>query len=181
MFRLQKKFSNREPPPNKRKIFDTRFGLIHVQTGKKKFRIGTPPPPIKGKIFWHQIWLDTCSDWKKKNSNKDPPSSPSKGKILTPDLAWYMFRLEKKKFRTGTPPPSPGIASTCYGYAAGGVPLAFTQEDFLVPMLMLYVYFPNVCTAGHLWFLAISTWDSNETLLSYKHSTCYEYLIFQAF
>ena len=29
-------------------------------------------------------------------------------------------------------PPPPGIASTCYGYAAGGVPLAFTQEDFLV-------------------------------------------------
>ena len=34
----------------------------------------------------------------------------------------------------GTPCPGtpPGIASTCYGYAAGGVPLAFTQEDFLV-------------------------------------------------
>ena len=30
------------------------------------------------------------------------------------------------------PPPPPRIASTCYGYAAGGVPLAFTQEDFLV-------------------------------------------------
>ena len=28
--------------------------------------------------------------------------------------------------------PPPGIASTCYGYAAGGVPLTFTQEDFLV-------------------------------------------------
>ena len=28
--------------------------------------------------------------------------------------------------------PPPGIASTCYGYAVGGVPLAFTQEDFLV-------------------------------------------------
>ena len=25
------------PPPLKGKIFDTRFGLIHVQTGKKKF------------------------------------------------------------------------------------------------------------------------------------------------
>ena len=30
----------------------------------------------------------------------------------------------------GSPPP--GIASTCYGYAAGGMPLAFMQEDFLV-------------------------------------------------
>ena len=26
----------------------------------------------------------------------------------------------------------PGIARTCYGHAAGGMPLAFTQEDFLV-------------------------------------------------
>ena len=32
----------------------------------------------------------------------------------------------------GTRSTPPGIASTCYGYAAGGVPLAFTQEDFLV-------------------------------------------------
>ena len=29
-------------------------------------------------------------------------------------------------------PPPPGIASTCYCYAAGGMPLAFKQEDFLV-------------------------------------------------
>ena len=28
--------------------------------------------------------------------------------------------------------PPPGIASTCYYYAAGGMPVAFTQEDFLV-------------------------------------------------
>ena len=43
-----------------------------------------------------------------------------------------MFRLGKKNFRRGNPPPSPGIARTCYGYAAGGTPLTFTQEDFLV-------------------------------------------------
>ena len=54
----------------KGKIFDTRFGLIHVQTGEKNFCQGTPPPPA--------------------------------------------------------------IARNCYGYAAGGMPLAFTQEDFLV-------------------------------------------------
>ena len=35
--------------PVKGKIFDTRFGLIHVQTGKKIFTEG--PPPSKGKIF----------------------------------------------------------------------------------------------------------------------------------
>ena len=35
-------------------FFDTRFGLIHVQTGKKKILWGylpPPPPPVKGKIF----------------------------------------------------------------------------------------------------------------------------------
>ena len=41
-----------------------------------------------------------------------------------------MFRLGKKIFVEGPPPP--GIARTCYGYAAGGMPLAFMQEDFLV-------------------------------------------------
>ena len=30
-------------PPSKGKNFDTRFGLIHVQTGKKKFTEGPPP------------------------------------------------------------------------------------------------------------------------------------------
>ena len=53
----------------KGKIFDTRFGLIHVQTGEKIF--------VKG-------------------------------------------------------PPPPGIARNCYGYMVGSMPLAFTQEDFLV-------------------------------------------------
>ena len=32
--------------------------------------------------------------------------------------------------------PPPGIASTFYGYAAGGMPLAFTQEDFLVALII---------------------------------------------
>ena len=44
-----------------------------------------------------------------------------------------MFRLGKKIFVEGPPPP--GIARNCYGYAAGGMPLAFTQEDFLVPKI----------------------------------------------
>ena len=73
--------------PVEGKNFDTRFGLIHVQTGKKKFlsRGDPPPPPSKGKNFWHQIWLDTCSDWEKKFLSRDPH------------------------------PPTPGIARTCYG------------------------------------------------------------------
>ena len=58
------------PVSVKGKFFDTRYGLIHVQTGKFLFCQG-PPPPKK-------------------------------------------------------------IARNCYGYAAGGMPLAFTQEDFLV-------------------------------------------------
>ena len=37
------------PVSVKGKIFDTRFGLIHVQTGKKIFVEG--PPPSKGKNF----------------------------------------------------------------------------------------------------------------------------------
>ena len=43
-----------------------------------------------------------------------------------------MFRLEKKIFVKGPPLPPPAIARSCYVYAAGGMPLAFTQEDFLV-------------------------------------------------
>ena len=34
--------------------------------------------------------------------------------------------------RGGTHSTPPGIASTCYGYVAGSMPLAFMQEDFLV-------------------------------------------------
>ena len=41
-----------------------------------------------------------------------------------------MFRLGKKILSRDPPPPR--IARNCYGYAAGGMPLAFTQEDFLV-------------------------------------------------
>ena len=47
------------PVSVKGKLFDTRFGLIYVQTGKK-ILLRDPPPLSKGKIFGHQIWLDTC-------------------------------------------------------------------------------------------------------------------------
>ena len=59
------------------------------------------PSLSKGKNFWHQIWLDTCSDWKKKFWRGTPPV---KGKFLTPDLAWYMFRLGKKILSRDPPP-----------------------------------------------------------------------------
>ena len=88
------------------------------------------PSLSKGKNFWHQIWLDTRSDWKK-NFFVEGPTPPSKGKIF-----WHQIWLDtcsdwKKKFLSRDPPP-PGIARNCYGHAAGGMPLAFTQEDFLV-------------------------------------------------
>ena len=44
-------FGGGYPVSVKGKIFDTRFGLIHVQTGKKFFVEGPPPPPVKGTIF----------------------------------------------------------------------------------------------------------------------------------
>ena len=42
-----------------------------------------------------------------------------------------MFRLGKNFLVVGLP-LLPGIARNCYGHAAVGMPLAFTQEDFLV-------------------------------------------------
>ena len=73
------------PLPVKGKNFDTRFSLIHVQTGKKILCQGIPPLlPSKGKNFWHQIWLDTCSDWGKKILSRDPPPFPGNSK----DLLW---------------------------------------------------------------------------------------------
>ena len=93
------------PVSVKGKIFDTRFGLIHVQTGKKNFLLRDPPPPTgKGEtiltpdLAWYMFRLE------KKFFVKGPPPTV-KGKILTPDLAWYMFRLEKNFFVEGTPPP----------------------------------------------------------------------------
>ena len=38
------------------------------------------PSLSKGKNFWHQIWLDTCSDWEEKFLSRDSPLS--KGKIF---------------------------------------------------------------------------------------------------
>ena len=56
---LKKKFPQRTPlslspppPPVKGKIFDTRFGLIHVQTGKKFFAKN-----LFSKIFFCKIFL----------------------------------------------------------------------------------------------------------------------------
>ena len=89
------------PVSVKGKFFDTRFGLIHVQTGETNFLSRDLPPPVKGKIFDTRFGL-------------------------------IHVQTREKIFCQGTPSPPPGIARTCYGYAAGGMPLAFTQKDFLV-------------------------------------------------
>ena len=66
------------PPLVKGKFFDTRFGLIHVQTGKKIFVEGPPTPPqVRGKIFDTRFGLIHVQTGKN-FLLRDPP--PSKGK-----------------------------------------------------------------------------------------------------
>ena len=141
MFRPEKKIfvEGPHPPPVKGKIFDTRFGLIHVQTGKKNFHRGIPtslpvhrgiPPslPVKGKIFDTRFGLIHVQTGEKFFCRGTPPSV--KGKFFDTRFGLIHVQTGKKIFVEGPPPP--GIARTCYGYAAGGMPLAFTQEDCLV-------------------------------------------------
>ena len=124
-----KKFLSRTPPV-KGKIFDTRFGLIHVQTGEKNFCRGTlPPPTVKGKIFDTRFGLIHVQTGEKFFC---PGTPPVKGKIFDTRFGLIHVQTGKKKCCRGTFPPPTTIARTCYGYAAGGMPLAFTQEDFLV-------------------------------------------------
>ena len=91
------------PVSVKGKIFDTRLGLIHVQTGKK-FLSRDPPPSSKGKNCWHQIWLDTCSDWEKIFLSRDPPP-PSKGKNFKHQIWLDTCSDWGKKFLSRDPPP----------------------------------------------------------------------------
>ena len=60
-------------PHSKGKNYWHQIWLDTCSDWKKKFCRGTSPPPRKGENFWHQIWLDTCSDWEKKFSQRDPP------------------------------------------------------------------------------------------------------------
>ena len=51
---------------------------------------------------------------------------------------------------TPPPPQNTRIASTCYGYPDGRMPLAFTQEDFLVLHIfskMVYSFRSRICQA----------------------------------
>ena len=65
------------PVSVKGKIFDTRFGLIHVQTGKKIFCRGTPPP-VKGKIFDTRFGLIHVQTGKKNFVEGPPPRNSKK-------------------------------------------------------------------------------------------------------
>ena len=60
------------PVSVKGKNFDTRFGLIYVQTGKKIFCRGTPTP-VKGKIFDTRFGLIHVQTGKKKFCRESPP------------------------------------------------------------------------------------------------------------
>ena len=128
-----KNFCRGTPPLVKGKLFDTRFGLIHAQTGKKNFCWGTPPL-VKGKNFDTRFGLIHVQTGKKIFVKGPPPLV--KGKIF--DIRFGLIHVQTgKKFFVKGPPP-PGIARNCYCYAAGGMPLAFTQEDFLVLPQSLY-------------------------------------------
>ena len=102
----KKIFLSRAPPPSKGKNFWHQIWLDTCSDWQKKYFVKGPPPRRKGKNFWHQIWLDTCSDWQKKYFVKGPPPpAQEREKFLTPDLAWYMFRLGKKIFVRDPPLP----------------------------------------------------------------------------
>ena len=113
------------PPQVKGKIFDSRFGLIHVKSG--------------GKIFW----------------SRDPP--PVKGKNFDTRFGFTHVQTGKKFF-LWRDPRLPGIARTCYGYTAGGMPLAFTQEDFLVLNILMWLFTACIrrMTGGYIFTLCVS-------------------------
>ena len=86
MFRLGKTFfcQGTPPPPVKGKNFDTRFGLIHVQIGKKNFCQGTPTPPspVKGKNFDTRFGLIHVQTGKKNFCQGTPPPPGNSKKLL---------------------------------------------------------------------------------------------------
>ena len=74
------------PVSVKGKIFDTRFGLIHVQTRNKFLSRDPPPPPppppVKGKIFDTRFGLKHVQTGKKIFVEGPPPPPPRNSKKL---------------------------------------------------------------------------------------------------
>ena len=84
---------------------------------------GYPGYPLLTRSGWGTLWpgLDGIPP-----QTPPDPSPPDLGQGTPSDLGWGTPRTWD-----GVPhPPSPSIVST--SYVAGGMPLAFTQEDFLV-------------------------------------------------
>ena len=68
------------------------WGVLVSGPGGSQSQVwGGVPSLSKGKNFWHLIWLDTCSDWKKFFCRGDPspPPPPSKGKNF-----WHQIWLD---------------------------------------------------------------------------------------
>ena len=112
-------FQGGHPGLSKGKIFWHQIWLDTCSDWKKNFCRGTPTS--KGKNFWHQIWLDTCSDWKKNFCQGTPP--PVKGKIFDTRFGLIHVQTEKKKFVKGPPPPwnSKKLLWLCGGWYASCV------------------------------------------------------------
>ena len=59
---------------------------------------GGVPGLSKGKNFWQQIWLDTCSDWGKKILLRDPPPRNSKKIAMATRRAVCLLRSRRRTF-----------------------------------------------------------------------------------
>ena len=90
-----------------------------------KIRMGVSP---LSKTRWgtSHLRLDVILPLSKTGWGTSPPPSAEWG-TPHPYLGWGVAPHQRLD---GVPPPNISTASTCY--AVGGVPLAFTQEDFLV-------------------------------------------------
>ena len=76
------------------------------------------------------------------------PSQVQVGGVLHPRSRYGVPHPRSRGYHIpgGYPGYPHGIASTCCGYAAGGMPLAFMQEDFLVyDKIKFYILRQNLC------------------------------------
>ena len=90
----------------KGKFFDTRFGLIHVQTGKKNFLSrDLPPPKVKGKFFDTRFGLIHVQTGKKNFCQGTPPLV--KGKFFDTRFGLIHVQTGKKNFLSRDPPSRP--------------------------------------------------------------------------
>ena len=95
------------PGLSKGKNFWHQIWLGTCSGWEKIFVEGPPPPPSKGKNFWHQIWLDTCSDWKKKFLSRAAPH-PTPVKGKIFDTRFGLIHVQTgKKIFVERPPPPP--------------------------------------------------------------------------